>query len=182
MTCSGAFISGQQKMFSNEVRFHRAEIPAVNGITNARSVARIYASLIGNVEEDGEKRTRLLSDKTIAEATKNITPSGESDRNWYNLLTIYSKGGFQIYGERFNILAEDVFGHAGRTSRSREIYKKYFSFKIGFGGSCAFAVPSQHLAYGYVCNHLDPGSLNIDPRNVRVIKAIENILNIKHKE
>lgn len=115
MTCSGAFPSGRPKMYSNEVQFHRAEIPAVNGITNARSLARIYALLIGDVEEkDGNKRTCLLSEKTRTEATKNVTPAGELDRTWYNLPSIYSKGGFQLYGERFNILSEDVFGHTGR--------------------------------------------------------------------
>ena len=127
MTCSGAFPTGRPKMYSNDVQFHRAEIPAVNGITNARSLARIYASLIGDVQEDGNKRACLLSEKTRTEATKNVTPAGEPDRNWYNLLSIYSKGGFQIYGERFKILNEDVFGHSGRNDRPRKIRRKNLS-------------------------------------------------------
>ncbi|CAF4668267.1 unnamed protein product, partial [Didymodactylos carnosus] len=34
----------------NSVSIHRAELPAANGITNARSLARIYASFIGDVD------------------------------------------------------------------------------------------------------------------------------------
>jgi len=54
--------------------------------------------------------------------------------------------------------------------------------KIGFGGSCAFAFPPYQLSYGYVCNQLDPATLTIDPRSVRVIQTIENILNSQNKE
>ncbi len=47
---------------------------------------------------------------------------------------------------------------------------------MGYSGSCAFAFPKYQLAYGYVCNHLDPAALTVDPRTVRVIEAIEKIL------
>ncbi len=57
-----------------------------------------------------------------------------------------------------------------------------FVFKIGFGGSCAFAFPPHQLAYGYVCNQLDPATVTIDLRSVRVIQAIENILTDQNKE
>jgi hypothetical protein len=52
----------------------------------------------------------------------------------------------------------------------------YFYLKIGFGGSCAFAFPPRQLAYAYVCNQLDPTALTIDLRSVRVIQAIDQIL------
>lgn len=114
LTCSGAFPVGRPKMIYNEAQFRRAEIPAVNGIGNARSLARIYALLIGDVEENGKRQGRLLSEKTLTEATKNITPTGERDRNWYNMPTIFSKGGFQIHGECLNIFGPGVFGHTGK--------------------------------------------------------------------
>jgi hypothetical protein len=101
-------------MIYNEVQFHRAELPAANGITNARCLARIYSLLIGDINENEKKQKRLLSEKTIKEATKNITPPGEPDRNWYNMPSIYAKGGFQIYGECFKIFGEGVFGHTGK--------------------------------------------------------------------
>ena len=45
----------------NERAFHAAEIPAANGITNARSLARMYAATIGAV--DG---VRLLKAETVS--------------------------------------------------------------------------------------------------------------------
>lgn len=113
LTCSGAFSSGKGKMIYNDPQFHRAEIPAANGITNARSLARIYSLLIGDVDENGKKRERLLSEKIVVEATKNITPTGEPDRNWYDFPTTFAKGGFQIYSEYFKIFDEGVFGFTG---------------------------------------------------------------------
>ncbi len=113
LTCSGAFPFGKPKMIYNEPQFHRAEIPAANGITNARSLARIYSRLIGDVDEHGKKQQRLLSEKTVIEATKNITPAGELDRNWYGFPTVFAKGGFQIYSEYFKIFGEGVFGFTG---------------------------------------------------------------------
>jgi hypothetical protein len=57
----------------------------------------------------------------------------------------------------------------------------FFALKIGFGGSCAFAFPPYQLSYGYVCNHLDPAALTVDPRSVRIIQAIEYILSSQNK-
>ncbi len=47
---------------------------------------------------------------------------------------------------------------------------------IGYGGSCAFAYPPYQLSYAHVCNQLDPVAVTIDPRSIRTIQAIENIL------
>jgi hypothetical protein len=60
--------------------------------------------------------------------------------------------------------------------------KYFFVFKIGFGGSCAFAFPPQQLAYGYVCNQLDPATITIDQRSIRIIETIENILRSQNNE
>jgi hypothetical protein len=114
LTCSGAFPLGRPNLIFNEPRCHRAELPAINGITNARSLARIYSLLIGDINENGKKQKRLVSEKTIMEAIKNVTPTGELDRNWYDMPTTFGKGGFQIYGECFNILGEGVFGFTGK--------------------------------------------------------------------
>jgi hypothetical protein len=105
-------------MIYNELQFHRAELPAVNGITNARSLARIYSLLIGDINQNGKKYKCLLSEKTLREATKNVTPTDEPDQNWYNMPTTFAKGGFQIYGECFKILGEGVFGHTGKIVKS----------------------------------------------------------------
>jgi hypothetical protein len=113
-TCSGAFPLGRPKIIFNEPRLHRAALPSLNGITNARSLARIYSLLIGDIDDNERKQKRLLSEKTLKEAITNVTPIGELDQNWYNLPSIFSKGGFQLYSEYFNILGEGVFGHAGK--------------------------------------------------------------------
>ncbi|UJR36823.1 hypothetical protein I4U23_029536 [Adineta vaga] len=158
LTCSGAFPIGRPKLIYNDVHFHRAELPAVNGITNARSLARIYSLLIGDINENNHIQTRLVSEDTLNQAIENVTPKDELDIHSYNMPTIFGKGGFQLFGECFQIFGDGVFGFTG------------------YGGSCAFAYPIHQLAYGYVCNHLDPSALNVDPRNLRVIQAIENIL------
>jgi hypothetical protein len=54
-TCNGAFIPKGSEILFNEPQVHRAELPAVNGITTACSLARIYALLIVHVTENGKK-------------------------------------------------------------------------------------------------------------------------------
>ena len=44
------------------------------------------------------------------------------------------------------------------------------------GGSCALAYPAQHLAMAHVCNQLDTSVLAVDPRTIRIVKAIESVL------
>lgn len=114
LSCSGAFPLERAHLVYNEAEFHRAEIPGVNGIANARSLARVYSLLIGDINENGKTQKRLISEKTLREAVKNITPAGEPDKNWYDKPTNYAKGGFQIHSEYFKILGEDVFGHTGK--------------------------------------------------------------------
>ncbi|CAF4931394.1 unnamed protein product [Rotaria sp. Silwood1] len=63
--------------FYNEAQTHQAEIPAVNGITNARSLARIFASLIGNI--DDRKDSRLLQPEILQHATTSNTLPNEID-------------------------------------------------------------------------------------------------------
>jgi hypothetical protein len=123
LTCSGAFPLGRLNIIFNDPRFHRAELPSVNGITNARSLARIYSLLIGDVNENGKKQKRLLSEKTLEEAIKNVTPTGEPDLNWYNMPSTFSKGGFQIHGECFNIFGDGVFGFTGKNYSRINIFE-----------------------------------------------------------
>lgn len=113
-TCSGAFPRGRPKLIYNEIDFHRAQIPAVNGISTARAIARIYSKMIGDLHENGTIEKRLLSEQTLARATKNITPNGELDRYAPHLPTKFAQGGFQLHGQDFDVFGEGVFGHAGR--------------------------------------------------------------------
>jgi len=145
-------------MVFNLPRLHQAEMPGANGITNAHSLASIYALLIGDIDENGTKKKRLVSEQTLSQATTNVTPKGQPDQVLFGLTTIFAKGAFQLYGDFFNLCGEGVFGHKG------------------MGGSCAFAYPSQHLAVAHVCNYLDNSVLAVDPRTIRIIEAIDGVL------
>ena len=113
LTCSGALPLEQSTMIYNESRVHRAILPAVNGITNARTLARIYSLLINDVKENGKTFKCLLSPHTLTQAISNITPAGEPDRTLYDKPTTFSRSGFQTYGDCFRILGDGVFGHTG---------------------------------------------------------------------
>ncbi|UJR17943.1 hypothetical protein I4U23_004842 [Adineta vaga] len=165
LTCSGAFSmqSPSDKNYQfNDPRLHRAVVPAVNGISNAHTLARIYALLIDDINENGEKKKCLLSKKTLALATENVTPKNEVDQIMFGLVTTFARGGFQLHDDFFNVLTEDAFGHKGA------------------GGSVAFASPSHHLTLAHVCNQLDFSMLAIDPRTIRFFEPIKNILKEKN--
>jgi CubicO group peptidase (beta-lactamase class C family) len=90
-------------------RTYQAEIPAANGITNARSVARFYASLIGDSEDN--KYKRILNEEILKQATKSNTPAKEIDVV-LNLTTKFGMG-FSLLDEVFPSLGPVVFGHSG---------------------------------------------------------------------
>jgi hypothetical protein len=48
--------------------------------------------------------------------------------------------------------------------------------RVGMGGSCALAYPAQQLSFAHVCNHLDFSVPTLDPRSVRLLQAIESVL------
>ncbi|CAF4733920.1 unnamed protein product, partial [Rotaria sp. Silwood2] len=50
----------------NDYCYQQSEIPGVNGITNARSVARLYASLMSDL--DNQKQKRLLNEDIMKKA------------------------------------------------------------------------------------------------------------------
>ncbi|CAF0763708.1 unnamed protein product [Didymodactylos carnosus] len=137
----------------NSVSIHRAELPAANGITNARSLARIYASFIGDV--DGH--ARLLNENTLQQATRCATPEGEPDRILFGIPSTFGMG-FMIHGVLAPIFGQGIFGHGG------------------VGGSVAFAYPAKQLAIGYVLNELNMGFVAVDPRVQIIIDAINPIL------
>jgi CubicO group peptidase (beta-lactamase class C family) len=95
----------------NDPMIHQAEIPAAIGISNAWSIARLYAALIGNLENTLEQP--LLNDKTIKLATKSNTPSNEIDLvfQYYSSFSM----GFHRFDHALPDFGPDVFGHHGRT-------------------------------------------------------------------
>lgn len=102
-------ISFQELDKFNDPIVHRAEIPAANGITNAQSIARIYASLINNLDTS----ERLLNEIILNQAIKSNTPENEPDQVLNRIATKFGMG-FLTYGPTFNLLGPGTFGHNGK--------------------------------------------------------------------
>jgi CubicO group peptidase (beta-lactamase class C family) len=127
---------------------HAAEIPAANGICSARSLARMYAAVIGDV--DG---VRLLSPSTVQIAT--TEQSAGPDR----VLLISSRFGlgFMLHSAFSAMLGPTSFGHSGA------------------GGSLAFADPESGVAFAYVMNQMHQ-NLGGDPRPLALVNALRGCL------
>jgi CubicO group peptidase (beta-lactamase class C family) len=123
---------------------HAAELPSSNGIGDARSLARLYASCISDV--DG---VRTLQPATVAAATVEQACGKDA------VLMIDSCFGLGfMLGASFGAAnPASAFGHAGA------------------GGSLAFADPDARLGFGYVMNDLrfDPKG---DPRSEELVRAV----------
>jgi len=132
----------------NERAFHAAEIPAANGIANARSLARMYAACIGEV--DG---VRLLRPETIEKAMQ-VQSAGDDLVLGYE--TRFGTG-FQLSFPFRPMAGEGSFGHSG------------------MGGSVGFAHPERGIAFGYVMNQMLPSG-GVDPRTRSLIDALLGVV------
>ncbi len=132
--------------------YYGIEVPAAHGIANARSLARMYAALLGDV--DG---VRLLSPAMLAAAT---TPQTDG------LPALVESGtagpdirfglGYQLASSTMPGLGPASFGHTGA------------------GGRLGLADPDLDIAFGYVCNsmhNIGPGG---DPRWATLLDAIRS--------
>jgi CubicO group peptidase (beta-lactamase class C family) len=115
-------------------RARAAELPAGNGIGNARALAKMYASMIGTVDS-----VRLIPDSRIQQAR---TPQTDHLKI-PEALSALSSGDPQRFGLGFELprraepmLGPGSFGHAGA------------------GGRMAFAHPELGVAVAYVCNNM----------------------------
>lgn len=128
----------------NSRAVHAAELPSSNGIGNARALARVYASCIG----DGLDGRRTLTDSTVEAATAVRSQGPDA------VLIVETCFGLGfMLGQSFGAAnPPTAFGHAGA------------------GGSLAFADPASGLAFAYVMNDLrfDPSG---DPRSEALVRA-----------
>jgi CubicO group peptidase (beta-lactamase class C family) len=128
----------------NTRAWRAAEIPAANGHTSARGVARVYAALARGGELDG---VRLLAPATIDRGIE------EQSRGLDAVLTLPTRfaTGFML-GLPGGIFecgpGRRTFGHPGR------------------GGSIGFADPDARLAFGYVTNQYVTGTAKHPDRRV----------------
>jgi CubicO group peptidase (beta-lactamase class C family) len=127
----------------NSPAVHASEIPAAGGIGDARSIARLYAACIGEV--DG---IRLIDGPQLSRATTQLT----SGPNKVLLdMDIQFGLGFMLRSELMP-LPRGAFGH------------------FGAGGSAGWADPDAQLAFGYVMNKMEMG-LTGDRRSLDLTDA-----------
>ena len=134
---------GYNEMWNSRA-LHACELPSSNGIGDARALARMYASCIGDV--DG---TRTLQPATVMAATTEQACGKDAVLMRPTCFGL----GFML-GNSFGAAnGPNVFGHAGA------------------GGSLAFADPDARFGFGYVMNDLRFDA-NGDPRSEELVKAV----------
>lgn len=138
----GDFVEGGGPF--NLPALHAAEVPAANGITTARSLARFYAGLIGEV--DG---VRILQPETVADMSRSRTTGTDL------VLGGESKFGLGMMCDSpfTPLLGPGGFGH------------------FGAGGSVGFAHPESGITFGYVMNQMRL-SVAGDDRTTFLIDAV----------
>jgi CubicO group peptidase (beta-lactamase class C family) len=140
----GAFSKEKFDAF-NQPEVWQAAIPAANCITDARSLARLYAACVSEV--DG---VRLLQDETVEAAIERQTEG--VDTIIMDLDLQYGLG-FNLPGELLKLGGPRSFGH------------------YGAGGSVGFADLDTEVSFGYVMNSMSLG-LSGDPRSATLIDAV----------
>ena len=135
----------------NTPALRAAEMPAANGVTNARSLARFYAGLIGTV--DGGPAEPLLTADQVDKARTRQTEGPDRVLSFPGIDVITTIGlGFWTASEFARFGGVGGFGHSGA------------------GGSVGFADPDCGIAGGYVMNRMLQG-LAGDPRSAGLIQA-----------
>ncbi len=121
----------------------QAEMPSSNGVGDARSLARLYAALVGEV--DG---VRLLGPQQLARACEQ-----------------------QVRGPDAVIFHETCFGlgYSLQPSLAPGAGPRCFGHP-GAGGALAFADPDAKLGFAYVMNAMQ-FNLEGDPRSVALVKT-----------
>ncbi|GII05294.1 serine hydrolase domain-containing protein [Planobispora takensis] len=132
-----------------------AEIPAANGVADARSLARMYAATIGEV--DG---VRLLDGDGVARAVAPQTDELPAPPPFHRLPATESSRfglGYELPRPGLPMLGEGSFGHAGA------------------GGRLAYAQPRTGTAVAYLCTNMawNPAA-GPDPRWLPWTEALEH--------
>ena len=149
LTMNGSLMAlGAAQNPFNTRAVHATEMPAANGITNASSLAKMYAATVSDV--DG---VRLLSPDTMRAASAEAVDGPDAA-----LIAETRFGmGFMLDNETVPLLGPNAFGHAGA------------------GGSLGQADPDSGVGYGYVMNQM-LGGIAGDPRTVRLNDAVRACL------
>jgi CubicO group peptidase (beta-lactamase class C family) len=138
-------------MCANTREYRAAEIPAAGGVANARSLARLYAGLIGPV--DGGPARALLTPEQVdtARICRTTGPDRVLSSMGMDMLTTIGLG-FWTASPFAPMGGPRAFGH------------------YGAGGSVGFADPESGIAAGYVMSKMGFG-ISDDPRSTALIRA-----------
>lgn len=147
-TTSGRALSGPSGLFPYDETWNlravrAAELPSSNGVATARSLSRLYAAVIGEV--DG---IRLLSPETVEDMRR---PRSEGPDRILLLPTAFGTG-FMLPPSLCLAGAPGSLGHPGA------------------GGSLGYAEPESGLALGYAMNRMNVGAA-LDPRARSLVEA-----------
>ena len=112
----------------NDPRIHRAEIAGAGGITDARSIAKMYSAAV--TETDG---IRILSDDLIQESISHPNP-GDNIFGEPQPHPIHSLGFIIANNQHCPAISNTTFGHNG------------------FGGQQGFGDLDSRIGFGYVTN------------------------------
>ena len=148
LNMGGAF---RDRVWMNRPAWHAAEVPGGNGITNATSLSRLYAGLVGTV--DGGPRQPLLTPEQVEEAR-----------------TVLTFGEDRVFGSVGFALKQKIGLGFWRASPAATWGGPGSFGHGGAGGSYGFADPENQLAVGYVMNKMAEGVV-VDPRSSGIIEA-----------
>lgn len=133
----------------NSRAWRAAEIPAANGHTDARSLARLYGALAQGGELDGYE---VLTLEAIDRAR--VEQSHGEDAVLFGLPSRFGLGFMLDLPENRIVPQGDMFGHPGA------------------GGSIGFGDPEAGIGFGYVMNKMIvPPDYFIDPRWRGLVEA-----------
>lgn len=150
MSLNGAF-DEDLAVVANTREFHAAELPGANGITNAPSLARFYAGLIGPVE--GGPPDALLTPEQVDVARMRQTSGFDRVMSFPGIDVESTIAlGFSSASTYAPMGGAGAFGH------------------FGAGGSVGFADPEHRIAGGYVMSRMGLGA-PLDPRSGELIRA-----------
>jgi len=138
----------------NRPEVRAAEIPAANGVTNARSLARFYAGLTGTVE--GGPADPLLGAEQLAAASECQTSGPDQVLMMETTIGLgfWTASPFAPYG------GAKAIGHGGA------------------GGSLGFTDPEHGIGFGYVMNRMMQ-NLTGDPRTRTLVQAVYDAIGVE---
>lgn len=136
----------------DDPRLHAAEIPAANGICDARSLACLYGACVSEVTTPSGEAFRILAPDQLDRALVQQTEGPDVvlmglDIQW-GLGFMLNRGAIELAG----LGGPRSFGH------------------FGMGGSTGWADPDLELGMGYVMNRMEIGTTG-DPRSFNLMQA-----------